>query len=483
MTTPHVDILIIGAGLSGICAGHYVQTECPDMSFAILEGRAALGGTWDLFRYPGIRSDSDMHTLGFSFRPWPNPQALADGPSILRYLNDTVEACGLTSKIHYNRRVETVRWSSEDARWTVISRCADTGEESVRTCNFVWFCTGYYRYERGYMPDFKGVEQFDGELIHPQRWPEDIDFDGKRVVVIGSGATAVTLLPAMAERAAHITMLQRSPSYVMSVPNRDVFSQWATRLLGDARGADMTRWKNILRMMLFYQYAKRLPKSARRFILEPVRKAVGDILDVDTHFNPAYDPWDQRVCFVPDGDFFEALRRGDASVVTDHIERFTPTGIALRSGEHLDADIVISATGLEVQVAGGARIEVDGQTVDPGQRTMYKGAMLSGVPNAVISLGYTNASWTLKCELISQWTCRLLKHMEEHHHRVCTPRLPPNEDIPQPLIDLKSGYIQRAMGKLPTQGKRLPWRLYQNYFLDRALFRYARVSDGALVFE
>lgn len=483
MKPPHVDIIIIGAGISGICAGHYVRTQLPHKSFVILEGRAALGGTWDLFRYPGIRSDSDMHTLGFSFRPWPNPQALADGPSILQYLNDTVRACGLDAKIRYNRRVDTVSWSSKDARWTVTSRHPQTGEASVRTCNFVWFCTGYYRYEQGYMPDYKGVDRFGGRLIHPQHWPEDIDFDHKRVVVIGSGATAVTLLPAIAKRAAHITMLQRSPTYVMSLPSRDVFAKWSARLLGDTLGAGLTRWKNILRMMLFYELARALPKSARRLIIAPVRKALGEVLDVDTHFNPSYPPWDQRICFVPDADLFDALRRGDASVVTDHIEHFSPDGIVLRSGEQLDADIVISATGLNVQLAGGTRMMIDGQVIDLSAHTIYKGTMLNGVPNAVFSLGYTNASWTLKCELTSQWACRLIEHMDRHQYRVCTPRLPAHEDTSYPLIGLNSGYIRRAKDKLPSQGKRLPWRLYQNYLLDSVILRLARVNDEALWFE
>ncbi|MGM0555579.1 MAG: flavin-containing monooxygenase [Myxococcota bacterium] len=483
MDTPHVDVLIIGAGLSGICAGYYVKEECPDKTFAILEGRDSLGGTWDLFQYPGIRSDSDMHTLGFSFRPWPNPQAIADGPSILQYLHDTVEETGLDDKIAYNRMVEAVSWSSEDQQWTVVARHPETGAEHVQTCNLLWFCTGYYRYDQGHMPDYPGAEDYAGELIHPQFWPEDIDYAGKDVVVIGSGATAVTLVPTMAENAGHVTMLQRSPSYVMSVPEDDVISKWATRILGDALGATVTRWKNILRLMLFFQYARRMPESARKYITELVRDAIGDKIDVDTHFNPSYDPWDQRLCFVPDDDLFDALNEGSASIVTDHIERFTETGIQLRSGDHLEADIVVSATGLELVVAGGATIEVDGEVVDPGEETMYKGAMLSNVPNAVMSVGYTNASWTLKCELISQWTCRLLDYMDEHGHDVVVPRLPADEDAEVPLIDFDSGYVLRALDDLPNQGEALPWRLYQNYIFDSVLFRLAPVSDEALAFE
>lgn len=483
MNTAHVDVLIIGAGLSGICAGHYMQAECPDKSFSILEGRDSLGGTWDLFQYPGIRSDSDMHTLGFSFRPWPDPQAIADGPSILNYLHDTVEETGLGDKIRYNRQVQKVSWSTEEARWTVTARHPDTDEEHVYTCDLLWFCTGYYRYDRGHMPDFPGADRFEGELVHPQFWTEDIDYAGKEVVVIGSGATAVTLVPAMADRAAHITMLQRSPSYVMSVPEDDAISQWATRLLGDKIGAGVTRWKNILRLMLFYQFSRRMPQQARKYITGLVRETIGDVVDVDTHFNPSYDPWDQRLCFVPDDDLFDVLREGKASIVTDHIEIFDETGIVLRSGEHLDADIVVSATGLEVVIAGGATIEVDGEVVQPGEETMYKGAMLSNVPNAVMSVGYTNASWTLKCELISQWACRLIDYMDEHGFDVCVPRLPEEEDPDVPLIDFNSGYVLRALDELPNQGEKLPWRLYQNYILDSVLFRYAPISDGALVFE
>ena len=481
METPHFDVLIIGAGLSGICAGYYIQEECPDKSFTILEGRDSLGGTWDLFQYPGIRSDSDMHTLGFSFRPWPDPEAIADGPAILEYLHNTADETGLDRKIRYNHHVDRVSWSSQEERWTVFSRHPDTGEEQEFTCNFLWGCTGYYRYDQGHMPDFAGADDYEGELVHPQFWTDDIEYDDKEVIVIGSGATAVTLVPAMAERAAHITMLQRSPSYVMSLPEEDVVSEWMKRLLGDEIGSTLTRWKNILYLMLFYQFSRRMPDTARAFITDMVRDAVGDVVDVDTHFNPDYDPWDQRLCFVPDEDLFDVLRDGSATIVTDHIERFTETGIQLRSGEHLEADLVVSATGLEVVVAGGADIEVDGDVIDPGDETLYKGAMLSNVPNAVLSIGYTNASWTLKCELISQWVCRLLHHMDAHDHTVCVPRLPEGEDPDEPLIDFSSGYVLRALDDIPNQGERLPWRLYQNYFLDSILFRLFPVSDDALV--
>ncbi len=481
MPENHFDVLILGAGLSGICAGYYIH-EHTKKRFAILEARGQLGGTWDLFRYPGIRSDSDMHTLGFSFRPWPNPQAIADGPSILQYLHDTTREVGLDDKIQYHRRVVRGEWSTEDAMWTVTAK-DENGEEHIYTCNFLWACTGYYRYDRGHMPEFPGADDFEGVLIHPQFWDEDLDFTDKKVVVIGSGATAVTLVPSMAPRAEHVTMLQRTPSYVMSVEGEDTVSKLSKKLLGNQAGSFVTRWKNILRIILFYQYSRRLPSSARRFILKQVESAIGDVVDVEKHFSPTYDPWDQRVCFVPDDDLFDVLRDGSASVVTDHIDHFTPTGIQLESGDHLEADIIVSATGLDLVVCGGAEIVVDGARVNPGSETLYKGAMMSNLPNAVVSVGYTNASWTLKCELISQWVVRLLDHMDENDVDVCVPRLPADANGDEPLIDFNSGYVLRALDRLPKQGERLPWRLYQNYILDSYLFRHASIDDGALEFR
>lgn len=479
----HFNVLIVGAGLSGICAGHYVKEHGGGRSFAILEGRQSLGGTWDLFRYPGIRSDSDMHTLGFSFNPWPNPQAIADGPSILQYLHDTADKYGLNDHIRYQQMVESISWSSKNQIWSVTSRHPETGEATNYTCDVIWACTGYYRYDRGHMPDYPGASEFEGQIVHPQFWNDDIDYDNKEVVVIGSGATAVTLIPSMAGRTKHITMLQRSPSYLVSLPSDDMVSMMLKKVSGNTIGSALTRWKNVSRISLFYQFSRRWPGQARKFLIGEVEKKIGDVVDVKKHFSPRYDPWDQRLCFVPDDDLFDVLRAGDASVVTDTIKKFDKTGIQLDSGERLDADIIVSATGLDLVVAGGAKIEVDGEELHIGEETMYKGAMLSNLPNAILSVGYTNASWTLKCELISQYAVRLFKHMDKKNYKVFTPRMSAGDVGDQPLIDFNSGYIERAADRLPKQGKKLPWRLYQNYALDTALFRHFPVSDEALVFE
>lgn len=472
----HVDVLVVGAGLSGVAAAYYLQQAGRD--FAVVEARPRLGGTWDLFRYPGIRSDSDMHTLGFRFHPWPDPQAIADGPSILAYLHDTVERFGLDRHIRYGRRVVRAEWSSETSRWTV-TLATESGEETW-TCGFLWACTGYYRYDRGHRPTWPEMDRFGGRIVHPQHWPEDLDYSGMKVVVIGSGATAVTLVPAMSDTAAHVTMLQRSPTYVLSLPREDPLSQRAKRLLGPRHGARVTRWKNVLQAMFFYNYAKARPQAVRRYLLDEVRGKL-DAAAVEEHFSPRYDPWDQRVCFVPDDDLFDALNSGRASVVTDHIERFTEAGLALRSGRELEADLVVTATGLELQALGGAAISVDGAPVSLGDRLLYKGTMLSGVPNAAVSVGYTNASWTLKCELIAEYIPRLLAEMDRRGATQVWPE--PAEDVGvAPLIDFNSGYVQRAADRLPKQGDRRPWRLYQNYVLDLVTLRHAPVAAEGLRF-
>ena len=479
MATEHFDVLIVGAGLSGVAAGYHLQKKCPGKSYAILEGRERIGGTWDLFRYPGIRSDSDMYTLGYSFRPWKDPKAIADGPSILRYIRETAEEHGIDRRIRYEHRVERASWSTREARWTLDVR--DAAGKLVRfTCGFLFMCAGYYRYEKGYTPDFEDMDRFEGRIAHPQESP-DVDYEGKRVVVIGSGATAVTLVPEMAKKAAHVTMLQRSPTYVVSLPAEDHIANWLRERLPESTAYAITRWKNVVLGILFFQMSRRRPEKVKRWILDNVRKALGDDFDIDQHFTPRYNPWDQRVCLVPDGDLFEAIKGGRASVVTDHIERFTAKGLKLRSGEELEADLIVTATGFELQFMGGADFEVDGRPVDASKRMSYKGMMLSDVPNAAQAIGYTNASWTLKAELTCEYVCRLLNHMDEHGYALCTPRRDPSV-AEEPLIDFSSGYVQRALGRLPKQGSRRPWKLYQNYALDLLELRYAKVDDGTLEF-
>jgi monooxygenase len=481
VTPEHLDVLVVGAGISGISAGYHLRTVCPGKSYAILEGRERLGGTWDLFRYPGIRSDSDMYTLGYSFRPWDQPKAIADGPSILRYVRETAEAYGVDRKIRYRMRVERARWSSRDARWTLEARDTATDEPVRLTCGFLFSCAGYYDYEEGYTPDFAGREQFRGRIVHPQKWTPDIDYEGKRVVVIGSGATAVTLVPELARRAAHVTMLQRSPTYIVSAPAQDPIADWMREHLPEATAYAVTRWKNVALQMAIFAYCRRYPEKARHFLVERVRKAVRGRVDVDAHFTPTYSPWDQRMCLVPDGDLFKALRDGRASVVTDHVETFTEKGIRLRSGQELEADLIVTATGLKMRFMGGIDLEVDGRRVQPNETMVYKGMMLSGVPNLAFAVGYTNASWTLKCDLTSEYVCRLLRHMDRHGHVQCRPHRDPSVSE-VPLIDFSSGYVQRALPMLPRQGSEAPWRLYQNYALDRVMLRRGRVDDQAMEF-
>ncbi len=480
MQSTHFDVLIVGAGLSGIGAAYHLQTKCPGKSYAILEGRESLGGTWDLFRYPGIRSDSDMYTLGYSFRPWTDARAIADGPSILAYVKDTAEAFGIDRKIRYRHRVVRASWSSSDALWTVE---ANVGDEHARfTCRFLFMCAGYYDYDAGYTPDFPGMDRYRGRVVHPQKWTKDVDYEGKRVVVIGSGATAVTLVPELAKRAAHVTMLQRSPSYVVTVPERDAIANWMRAKLPSSAAYAGARWKNVLLGMAFYAYCRRFPKHAKRLVVGGVKKALRGSSDA-AHFTPSYKPWDQRLCFVPDGDLFEALRNGSASVVTDHIASFTETGLRLRSGEELPADLVVTATGLQLKFLGGMELEVDGARVDPSTLMTYKGIMCSDVPNMAFAIGYTNASWTLKCDLTSEYVCRLLRHMDARGYREVCPRRNDPSVTEEPLLDFSSGYVLRALVRLPKQGSVPPWKLYQNYAVDRFLLRHAKIEDRALEFR
>jgi len=478
MGTKHVDVLIVGAGLSGIGAACHLEANCPGKSYAILEARDAIGGTWDLFRYPGIRSDSDMFTLGYSFRPWREGQAIADGPAIRSYVRAAAREHGVEDSIRFHHRVVRADWSSDEARWTVEAERTDTGEAVRLTCSFLFGCTGYYRYDEGYLPHFEGRERFPGPIVHPQHWPEGLDYDGKRVVVIGSGATAVTLVPAMAERAAHVTMLQRSPSYVVTLPAEDPIAKFFQRVLPSKAAYSLIRWKNVLLMMFSFRMSRWKPDFMRKVIRKGVMKRLPEGYDVDTHFNPRYNPWQQRMCLVPDSDLFEAIAAGSASVVTDGIESFTETGVKLTSGDELDADIIITATGLNLLLFGGIEVALDGEPVDFSKTVAYKGMMICGVPNLAVTLGYTNASWTLKCDLVSHYVTRLLNHMDEHGHAVCTPR-PPDPSLPtEPFIDFNSGYVLRSIDALPRQGATSPWRLHQNYFRDVRLLKRGPVDDA-----
>lgn len=478
----HFDVLIVGAGLSGIGAGYHLQTNCPDRSYAILESRDCIGGTWDLFRYPGIRSDSDMYTLGYSFRPWTEPKAIADGTSILHYVRETARINGIDKKIRFNHRVVSADWSSADAQWTIeVERGPERTVERL-TCNFLFMCSGYYKYEHGYTPDFPGIADFAGRVVHPQKWSDDIDYVGKKVVVIGSGATAVTLVPEMAKTAAHVTMLQRSPTYVVARPDKDKVADWLRARLPAKLAYGITRWKNVLFGMYFYRLCKRDPERVKKLILGGVRHALGPDYDVATHFTPRYNPWDQRLCLVPNGDLFESLRSGKSSVVTDQIETFTRQGIKLKSGDVVDADVVVTATGLDLQVLGGLAFKVDGTSVDLSKTMNYKGLMSSGVPNLAAAFGYTNASWTLKCDLTCEYVCRLLNYMKANGYAQVTPRRNDPTVTEMPWVDFSSGYIQRAVDKFPKQGSRRPWRLYQNYALDLMTLRFGSLQDDALEF-
>jgi cation diffusion facilitator CzcD-associated flavoprotein CzcO len=482
MAPEHVDVLIVGAGLSGIGAACHLQAECPGKSYAILESRGAIGGTWDLFRYPGIRSDSDMFTLGYGFRPWKDSKAIADGPSIRRYIEETATEHGVRDGIRFHHQVLSAAWSGEDARWTVTARRTDTGETVQLTCSWLSVCSGYYRYDEGFRPSFPGEEDFAGEVIHPQHWPADFDASGKRIVVVGSGATAVTLVPSLAGAAEHVTMLQRTPSYILSLPGRDPLALFLRSRLPEKLAYPIVRWKNVLLSTALYQFSRRRPAAARKLIRRLTEKQLPAGFDVDTHFNPPYDPWDQRLCLVPDGDLFRALRRGEASIATGRIARFTEKGIALESGEHLDADVIVTATGLNLLPMGGMSLTVDGTPVDLSERVSYKGMMLSGVPNFTMVIGYTNASWTLKADLVSNYVCRLINHLDAEGYASATPVAPP-EGADQPFLDLASGYVQRSLAHLPKQGRRKPWRLHQNYVRDVQLMRRGSLEDEGMTFQ
>jgi cation diffusion facilitator CzcD-associated flavoprotein CzcO len=486
MAAEHFDVLIMGAGLSGIDAGHHLQKRCPNKSYVILEQREQIGGTWDLFRYPGIRSDSDMLTMGYSFRPWTHPKAISPGEDIRNYITATAHEEGIDGNIRFRHRIQRASWSSEDARWTVeaVRKSSDGHDEQViLTCNFLFSCAGYYRYSAGYLPEFPNVNRFQGPLFHPQVWPEDLDYAGKRVVIIGSGATAVTLVPAMAKTAANVTMLQRSPTYVISAPEQDRIANWLRRVLPSTWAYRLSRWKNVAFMTGLYQFSQRFPNFAKTALLDKVREHLGPGYDVDTHFTPRYRPWAQRMCLVPDADMFEAIKSNRASIVTDQIETFTEKGLRLRSGKELEADIIITATGLAMQALGGIELSVDGATIDPGKTLSYKGVMMSGVPNLASVFGYINASWTLKADLICNYICRVLNLMDKKAMRQVTP-VNRGDPAAAPFVEnFTPGYIQRAMANWPKQGSKKPWRVYQNYFRDAISLKWSSVDDGTLEFS
>ncbi|KQM98186.1 flavin-containing monooxygenase [Sphingomonas sp. Leaf25] len=471
------DVIVVGAGLSGIGAAHHLQRLCPDRSFAVLEGRGALGGTWDLFRYPGVRSDSDMFTLGYGFRPWAEEKAIADGATIRDYIADTARESGIDSHIRYHHRMVHAAWSSADARWTLTIERTDTGGTTTLSCGFLYLCTGYYDYAQGYRPTFAGEGDFAGRIVHPQFWPADLDYTGKQVVVIGSGATAVTLVPAMTDRAAKVTMLQRSPSYVLTTPARDPLLGVLRRVLPWRAAYGIARWLRIGISQYFYVRSRRKPEAVRRWLLKQVHAALPPGYDVAKHFSPSYDPWDQRLCIVPDGDLFRVIREGHAEVATGHVDRFTATGIRLTDGTHLPADVVVTATGLELQLFGAATLSIDGRPVDPSKAMNYKGMMFSDLPNLAYAFGYTNASWTLRADLTAAYVCRLLNTMKARGVVQATPRIADTDLTEEPLLDFTSSYVKRGIDRLPRQGSKAPWRVRQSYLRDRITMRFGDVTE------
>jgi monooxygenase len=476
----HKDVVVIGAGISGIAAGYNLQKSCSNKSFVILEGRESLGGTWDLFKYPGIRSDSDMHTLGFRFKPWIHKKSIADGPSILEYLNETVDQYDLRKKILFNQKVISSNWISKKSIWELT--VMNDGQEESMTCNFLFLCGGYYSYDKPYMPSFPNQDQFQGSLIHPQFWDESIDYTNKKVIVIGSGATAVTLVPAIAEKAEHVTMLQRSPSYVVSAPGEDSWSNALNKIFPTRLTYFLIRWKNVLRTSLGFYLSRKYPARVKERLINLVREELGDDFDVEKHFTPRYNPWDQRMCLVPDSDLFNSIKDGRASVVTDVIDKFDEKGILVQSGELIEADIIVSATGIELNFFNDIDVSLDNQRVEPHHKLSYKGMMLSGVPNLAFTFGYVNASWTLRADLTCEYVCRLLNQMDKQGVTSCVPEEDPSAMVDDEYIDFSSGYVQRALSRMPKQGIKSPWRNYQNYLKDIFLVRLFSIKDSTLKF-
>jgi cation diffusion facilitator CzcD-associated flavoprotein CzcO len=482
MTQNHFNVIVVGAGISGIGAGYYLQKKCPNKSFVILEGRDNIGGTWDLFRYPGIRSDSDMNTMGFRFKPWMGVKSIADGPSILSYLHETVKENDLNKKIHFNQWVNEASWSSRDSQWTVQVENKKTQELQDFTCDFLFLCGGYYNYEEGYTPHFAGRENFLGQIIHPQKWPKNLDYKNKKVVVIGSGATAVTIIPTMAEKAAHVTMLQRSPTYFLSAPDEDPVGNFLRKFISSKLTYKLVRWKNIRFQWWFFQKCRKFPKKVKEFLIKQVREELGPNYDIETHFTPKYNPWEQRMCLVPNGDFFNAINAGKASVITDHIDRFTKKGIKLKSGGEVEADLIVTATGLNLEVCNGIKLEVDNNEVDISKTMTYKGMMFSDIPNLVATFGYTNASWTLRADLTSEYVCRLLNFMDKKGYANCCPRTAEHVEPDGDWLDFTSGYVKRSMHKFPKQGSRDPWRNTQNFPKDVLAIRWGNIDNKELKF-
>ena len=479
---PVYDVIVVGAGLSGIGAAYHLQHECPDKTFTVLEARSSMGGTWDLFKYPGIRSDSDMYTLGFPFSPWENPKAIADGPSILQYIKDTAAKFGIDKKIQFNHKVGDASWSDSDKLWTLKIAAHENVPHQRLQCKFLFMCSGYYDYENGYAPHFSGIETFQGAIIHPQKWDAEIHYENKKVVIIGSGATAVTLVPEMAKKAEKVTMLQRSPTYVISLPSEDKAAHFFRKILPGKVAYDLVRWKNILFALGFYNASRKWPHAIKRLIQKGIKKELGADYDIK-NFDPAYKPWDQRLCIVPDSDLFYSIKQGKAEVVTDTIDRFTPKGILLNSGKELEADIIVTATGLKVLLLGGMTMHINGKPVDSGKLHCYRGVMFSDVPNFAIAIGYTNSSWTLKCDLNCQFVAKLLNNMEQHNYSVCTPRFDSMAFQSEPLLDFNAGYVLRAADILPKQGSKHPWKVYQNYVRDLLSLKFGTVNDKYLEYR